>query len=126
MPEPSRRQQGKLAGGAILGPLEFEIMEAVWDQGLTTIRQIVSALPQRPAYTTILSTASRLMEKGFLRRRDKRGRAVIYEPTCTKQEWHWSASREAAMRFLDTPHIPPEILIETLQSILAKRKSPDT
>ncbi len=54
----------------VLGPLEAEIMDAVWDTGEVTVRDVHSALnATRPiAYTTVMTTLGRLTDKGLLRR----------------------------------------------------------
>lgn len=54
----------------VLGPLEAEIMDVVWDIGDVTVRDVHAALStQRPiAYTTVMTTLGRLTDKGLLRR----------------------------------------------------------
>jgi predicted transcriptional regulator len=63
-----KRRQAPLA--AILGPLETEVMEAVWDGNEVTVRDVQRVLTRkRPvAYTTVMTTMGRLADKGFLRR----------------------------------------------------------
>jgi BlaI family penicillinase repressor len=43
-------------------PLELQIMQALWDRGSISIREILEAFPERerPAYTTIQTTIYRL------------------------------------------------------------------
>ena len=118
MAEISRRQHSRLSGGALLGPLEFEIMAAIWKRGPSTVTEIAYILPQKPAHTTILSTGSRLIAKGLLRRGAKSGRADTYAATCTQQEWYGMASREAVQRFLSTPNVPQEALLSSLRDAL--------
>ena len=118
MAELTRRQQSRDAGGAVLGPLEFEVMEVLWKRGPSAISEIARVLPQRPAHTTILSTCVRLIGKGLLYKSAKAGKADIYAPTCTEQEWHVMASREAVRRFLSTPNVPRDALLSTLQDVL--------
>ena len=54
----------------VLGPLENEIMEVVWDRGDVTVRDVHEALQQQRAiaYTTVMTTLGRLADKGFLSR----------------------------------------------------------
>src|SRR5215210_4417015 len=49
----------------ILGPLEAAIMDVVWDQGTTTVSRVHRALrdSRDVAYTTIMTTMSRLAKK---------------------------------------------------------------
>ncbi|MBA2273318.1 MAG: BlaI/MecI/CopY family transcriptional regulator [Actinobacteria bacterium] len=64
----TRRRQRPL--GRVLGPLEEEVMEAVWKLGVVTVRDVLAVLERsRPvAYTTVMTTMGRLADKGLLRR----------------------------------------------------------
>src|SRR5690348_14778554 len=69
-----------------LAKLELEIMEALWNLGPVSIREIQEAFPERgrPAYTTIQTTIYRMEEKGAVRRVKKIGNAHIFEPLLTR------------------------------------------
>jgi predicted transcriptional regulator len=67
----------------VLGPLETEIMQLVWDaSGPVSVRKIVDRLNERRrdklAYTTVMTVMSRLAEKGVLTR-VREGRGYRYE-----------------------------------------------
>jgi predicted transcriptional regulator len=70
-----------------LSPLELQIMEALWNQGKLSIREIQEAFPEadRPAYTTIQTTIYRLEEKGAVRRVRKISNAHIFEAKVSRQ-----------------------------------------
>ncbi|MDQ3216300.1 MAG: BlaI/MecI/CopY family transcriptional regulator, partial [Actinomycetota bacterium] len=53
---------------AVLGPLEAEVMEVVWDRPEVTVRDVYAVLSDRRhiAYTTVMTTMGRLAEKGLL------------------------------------------------------------
>ena len=72
----------------LLGPLETEVMETVWDLGDTTVRDVHAALSKRRglAYTTIMTTMARLAAKGLLER-DTSGLAHRYRPTVSREEY---------------------------------------
>src|SRR2546429_2565211 len=57
-----------------LTKLELQIMEALWNQGACSIREIQEAFPERnrPAYTTVQTTVYRMENKKLLRRAKKR------------------------------------------------------
>ena len=76
-----------------LTKLELQIMEALWNLGPSSIREIQEAFPERgrPAYTTIQTTVYRLEAKKALRRVKKISNAFIFEA---------AVSREAAERKL--------------------------
>ena len=63
-------------------PLELQIMQALWDHGGYSIREIQETFPERdrPAYTTIQTTVYRLENKKALRRVRKISNAHIFEP----------------------------------------------
>jgi BlaI family penicillinase repressor len=78
-----------------LTKLEMQIMEALWTQGTSSIREIQEAFPERdrPAYTTIQTTVYRLEGKGAVKRVKKISNAHIFEA---------SVSRDAAQgRLID-------------------------
>jgi predicted transcriptional regulator len=64
-----------------LSKLELKIMEALWDHGPSSIREIQERFPAktRPAYTTVQTTVSRLEAKKALGRVKKIGGAHIYD-----------------------------------------------
>jgi predicted transcriptional regulator len=72
----------------VLGPLETEIMQIVWREKFTTVKKVHQLLQtQRElAYTTVMTTMTRLAEKGVLERvRD--GLAYVYTPAITKRDF---------------------------------------
>ncbi len=80
------KRRNQLQG--LLGPLESEVMETVWQLGETTVRDVHAELaPRRDlAYTTIMTTMARLASKGLLTR-DTSGLAHRYRPTVTREEY---------------------------------------
>ena len=72
----------------VLGPLESEVMEAVWDGGDTTVRDVHAALSRRRgiAYTTVMTTMGRLAAKGLLVR-DTSGLAHRYRASVSREEY---------------------------------------
>jgi predicted transcriptional regulator len=70
-----------------LSKLELQIMEALWERGAASIREIQEAFPERdrPAYTTIQTTVYRLEGKKALRRVKKIGNAHIFEAVVSRQ-----------------------------------------
>jgi predicted transcriptional regulator len=86
---------------AFLGPLESNIMEAIWGSKKTpiTVREIYAALnkTKKIAYTTVMSTMDRLFEKDLLDRKIEKGRGglyYVYWPKLEKQNFQKSAVRE--------------------------------
>src|SRR3712207_7388963 len=54
----------------VLGPLETEIMQIIWQDERSTVKKVHRKLSQQRdiAYTTVMTTMSRLAEKGVLHR----------------------------------------------------------
>ena len=69
-----------------LTKLELKIMEALWNRGASSIREIQEAFPERnrPAYTTIQTTVYRLEAKAALRRVKKISNAHIFEAVVSR------------------------------------------
>ena len=70
-----------------LSKLELRIMEALWEHGAASIREIQEDFPEsdRPAYTTIQTTVYRLEAKKALRRVKKISNAHIFEAVVSRQ-----------------------------------------
>jgi predicted transcriptional regulator len=76
-----------------LTKIELRIMDALWRQGDSSVREIQEALPERnrPAYTTVQTMVYRLEAKKAVRRVKKIGNAHIFAA---------AISRNAAQRRL--------------------------
>ncbi len=76
----------------VLGPLEKEIMEIVWNRTETSTHDVLEELRKKRdiAMTTVSSTLNRLHDKNLLKRRtDKgvRGLCYYYSPLLKKEEF---------------------------------------
>ena len=69
-----------------LTKLELQIMEALWNRGPCSIREVQESFPARgrPAYTTIQTTVYRLEAKHAVRRAKKISNAHIFEATVSR------------------------------------------
>jgi len=69
-----------------LSKLELQIMEALWTQGASCIRDIQQYFPEksRPAYTTVQTTVYRMEGKKAVRRVRKIGNAHIFEAVVSR------------------------------------------
>ena len=69
-----------------LTKLELQIMEALWNLGASSIREIQEAFPERdrPAYTTVQTTVYRMERKKILRRAKKISNAHIFEAVISR------------------------------------------
>jgi BlaI family penicillinase repressor len=69
-----------------LTKLELQIMEALWQRGNASIREIQESFPalDRPAYTTIQTTVYRLEGKKAVRRVKKVGNFHVFEAAISR------------------------------------------
>lgn len=72
----------------VLGPLETDIMDVVWERGEVTVRDVHHVLKDRRtiAYTTVMTTLGRLTDKGLLRRVEEQP-AHRYFPVVSREEY---------------------------------------
>jgi BlaI family transcriptional regulator, penicillinase repressor len=71
-----------------LTALELQIMDAVWNNGPSSVREIQEAFPakSRPAYTTVQTTVYRLERKGALRCVKRISNANIFEAAMSRDD----------------------------------------
>jgi BlaI family penicillinase repressor len=69
-----------------LTKLEMQIMEALWNLGASSVREIQEVFPEkdRPAYTTVQTMVYRLEGKKAVRRVKKVGNAHIFEAAVSR------------------------------------------
>src|SRR5262245_40782186 len=92
-----RLRPGKRGLELRLHELEAEIMDVIWAKKLTSfaVSEVVVVLEKRRdiAYTTVMTTLTRLHEKGLLERvRD--GKRYLYSAKLSREEFLESTARE--------------------------------
>lgn len=119
----------------VLGPLETEIMDAVWKRGEVTVRDVHEALAElRPiAYTTVMTTLGRLADKGLLRRVEDQP-AHRYLPLMSREQYasltvksvvDWLVQHfpdPAVAYFVDRVEEEDERVIERLRNAIDQRR----
>ena len=97
MKTPSFTLRGFKSAGEVvksaLGELEREIMEEIWRRGEASVSEMHKAFDERAAYTTLMTTLDRLHKKGLLKRR-KDGRAFLYSPRITSEQFTRSVAKD--------------------------------
>ncbi|MEO8663256.1 MAG: BlaI/MecI/CopY family transcriptional regulator [Bryobacteraceae bacterium] len=72
-----------------LGPLESQVLQALWTLGKSGggayAREVLDAIEQPLAYTTVTTTLDRLCKKNLLER-SKVQRAFVYKPKYTRMQ----------------------------------------
>lgn len=117
-----------------LGELEAEIMDRLWRWDRpATVRDVVDDInrTRTVAYTTVMTVADILHRKGLLRRQ-KNGRAWVYEPAHSREEYtaalmqealgHTEDRRTALLHFVE--YMSPED-VEALNAALRSTRQPD-
>jgi predicted transcriptional regulator len=76
------------------GPLEWRVLESLWERAdHASVRDLQPLFPEI-AYTTLMTTLDRLFRKGVLNR-IKRGRAFLYEPSLSRPEFESARAASA-------------------------------
>ena len=120
----------------VLGPLEAEVMEVVWDHDEVTVREVHKTLKANRdiAYTTVMTTLGRLTDKGLLRRVEGQPAhhysAIVsreqYARSTVKSVVDWLVSHfpdPAVAYFVDKVREEDEEVIDRLKVAIAERKA---
>src|SRR5215831_14706477 len=98
-----------------LSSLELRCMEALWNHGRLSIREIQEAFPakKRPAYSTVQTTVYRLEEKGAVRRLRKIGNAHIFDAVIAREEAKGRFVDDMLKAFGGSPQFVMAHMVET-------------
>jgi len=102
-----------------LGPLELNVLEAIWTQGEADVREMVDRLKQPLAYTTVMTTLDRLFKKGLLTR-EKHDRAYRYSARFSRQEWESRRAGQWVAGWLAKVEPAGELLVSCLVDALGE------
>jgi predicted transcriptional regulator len=77
----------------VLGSLERAIMEDVWENGPSSVRQVLERIKNthNVAYTTVMTVMNRLVQKDLLETL-KTSRAYSYRATKSREDFLWCAA----------------------------------
>lgn len=120
----------------VLGPLEAEIMDVVWDSGEVTVRDVHKSLGlSRPlAYTTVMTTLGRLADKGLVKRIEDQP-AHRYVALVTREQYARSTVKSvvdwlvvhfpdpAVAYFIDRVEKEDEEVIDRLRDAIDQRRT---
>jgi len=72
----------------VLGMLEKDIMEVLWNRGESCVSDILDSFPsdRNISYSTVITVTNRMAKKGLLKKR-KLGKAYFYTPAYNKEEF---------------------------------------
>ena len=106
MPDETYRRTTRNSGKGLekfLGELQLAVMEAVWKRQPVSVSDVLTELNQQKrdlAYTTVMTTMSRLAEKGWLIS-EKQGRAFYYRAVHSREEAEAAAVGEVVRALLE-------------------------
>ena len=87
-----------------LHELEADVMDAVWERGETSVREVMEALnaggDRERAYTTYMTILARLDSKGLLERR-REGKTDFYRPRYARDQYADLRARAELDSFVD-------------------------
>lgn len=120
----------------VLGDLESDIMETIWDKGTVSVREVYEQLRlhREIAYTTVMTIMGRLADKQLLNR-ETQGNAYIYSPALSKAEFSQRIvsdvldglledfAEPAMSHLLDRLSAEDEQKIERLEAIIKARRA---
>lgn len=99
-----------------LGPLERQLLQALWLRGDATVRELLDDDKITQAYTTVMTTLDRLYKKKLLDRVAE-GRAFRYTPRQSPDELRRVAALEGIRQLLgsgDSSSLPLSYLVEAV------------
>ena len=81
--------------GNVVGELEKDILEALWTLKEGTVREVLGALKakRKAAYTTVMTVMGRMVEKGYLCRKELQNGSFLYTPCQGQEEFYATTSR---------------------------------
>lgn len=106
----------------VLGPLEKDVMDVLWDSGPGTGKEVLAELRKgrEIATTTVFTVLDRLAKKGLVRK-TKVDKVFVFEPVCTRDEFARTASEEVLKGVMD---LWSTSAVSSLVDIIAE-KDPD-
>jgi len=84
----------------VLAEREAELMEALWAHGPATVAEVRERLPDKLAYTTVLTVLRNLESKGYVGH-DQEGRAHRFRPLVAREAARRSALRDLSAKFFN-------------------------
>jgi BlaI family transcriptional regulator, penicillinase repressor len=80
-----------------LTPLELEIMQVLWENGDSTVTEVIPKLKAELAYTTVQTMLMVLLRKGKVKRTQE-GRAFRYRPVVSRERASGNAVEDLVRR----------------------------
>jgi len=118
----------------VLGELESKVMKEVWNSPCCTAKEVLDRLrgKRKIAITTVLTILVRLYKKGLLTR-SRKGKAFLYSPALSQQEFNEIVTRDVLEALLKEDSRPilstfvdlvstDEELLEELEELVRRKR----
>lgn len=92
---------------ATLTEADLRLMNVLWERGASTVGEVLEALSEQLAYSTVLTTLRILEQKGYVGH-TKEGRAFLYQPIVDQDGARRKAVRHLVDHFFNKS---PELLV---------------
>lgn len=79
--------------GRVVGELQARILEAVWAEEPTTVKDVAGLLGDEHHPKTVMTVMNRMVDKGLLLR-ERQGRAYSYRTTADREAFMASVARQ--------------------------------
>src|SRR5215210_2999446 len=89
------------AAAQVLGELQTAVMEILWRESPLSVTDVEQKLQKKRgiAHTTVSTTLDRMHQKNFLLR-EKQGKAFVYSPRYSKEEFERGVAQEVLSALL--------------------------
>lgn len=79
----------------VLGTLEKDIMEVLWERQESSVKDILDAFPadRNISYSAVITVTNRMTKKGLLKKR-KMGKAYFYKPVHDREQFFEMVSKK--------------------------------
>ncbi|OOP57887.1 MAG: hypothetical protein AYP45_00770 [Candidatus Brocadia carolinensis] len=79
----------------VLGTLEKDIMEVLWERQESSVKDILDAFPadRNISYSAVITVTNRMTKKGLLKKR-KMGKAYFYKPIYDREQFFEMVSKK--------------------------------
>ena len=101
VPDQAEIEPDQRKGVKSLGPLESQLMEAVWSAAGLSVQDVIDRLGPGHNYKTVMTVLNRLVQKGLLERRLD-GRAYRYHASLGRDEFLRSAADEVVHQYIES------------------------
>ena len=88
-------------------------MKVLWENDECSVREVQRLLHRKIAYTTVMTTLTRLFRKELAKRRF-RGKGYIYAPQQSREQFARFVAENTFTQFLETPNASRELLLSCL------------